>query len=507
MTGGKEVKAVSDFGRFLPTAFVFAFALKLILAAVAPMSGDEAYFLIWGRHPDLGFYDHPPMVGWLASLLLLFSDAEWWVRLPAVLASLLVAWGIYRLLRDTDEEKAALAALLYLAAPVSLFNVLLTTDTPLIVASFFSAAFLWRGEQSGARAHYVWAGVWLGLAFLSKYFAALLLLAYGLLWLTGPRDARRNRNFLWLLLAMLPFLALSLYWNATHCWANIMFNLFNRHGDAGFAPSRPLLYAAALVYLLTPPLLLDLFRSRSQPMDPPSRFFGLLLGVPYGVFAVLSWVKVIGLHWLLSFYAFFFLFAAWRLDAARLRRALRFMVGLSGVHLLLIVLFALLPLETFQRWSKYDGMVVMLRPQLILAELNPFADRYVFATDGYSASAIMAYHARREFIVFGEASSHARHDDIMTDFRALDGKNILILLKKEPEFDKFGPYFRSVTFQDFTVAGARFYLVLGQGFDYARYRQQVLRAVKEKYYAIPRFLPMARCYFCERYFPAEACRR
>ncbi len=484
--------------------------LKLVLAATAPFSGDEAYFLIWGRQPALGFYDHPPMVGWLLALMLQFSEAEWVLRLPAVLTSLVVGWGMWRLLSGVDREKAHLAALLYLLAPTSLLNVIITTDTGLILFSFLSAAFLWRGEQTGAWRDYLWAGVFLGLAVLSKYFSALLMLAYGAYWLARPRERQRDRRFLLLFAAALPFLAVNLYWNYTHCWANVMFNVFNRHEGAGFSPARPLLYAGLLLYLATPPLVWALWRQRhglrARLAEPGVRLFGLLWALPIAVFALLSFVKVIGLHWLLSFHAFFFLFAAWVLDGATLRRALKFMVAFTGAHLVVIALFAALPLETFQRWSKYDGMVFMLRPQAILAELAPYENRYAFATDGYSSAAIIAYHAKRDFLVFGPGSSHARHDDIVTDFRALDGKDILVLLKKEPEFEQFGPYFRSVTFQSFTVAGARYYLVLGQGFDFPRYREQVLRPVKEKYYAVPPYLPMGGCYFCEKYFPGEACR-
>jgi hypothetical protein len=31
--------------------------------------------------------------------------------------------------------------------------------------------------------------------------------------------------------------------------------------------------------------------------------------------------------------------------------------------------------------------------------------------------------------------------------------------------------------------------------------------VRERYYAIPRYLPQGPCYFCERYFPGMVCRR
>jgi hypothetical protein len=38
-------------------------AFRLWLAAALPITADEAYFVLWGRTPDLGYYDHPPMIG------------------------------------------------------------------------------------------------------------------------------------------------------------------------------------------------------------------------------------------------------------------------------------------------------------------------------------------------------------------------------------------------------------------------------------------------------------
>ncbi|HEY6093649.1 MAG TPA: glycosyltransferase family 39 protein, partial [Gallionellaceae bacterium] len=112
--------------------------LKLALAALLPMSGDEAYFLVWARHLDFGYYDHPPMAGWFLHLLLYLGNSEWVLRLPAVLTSTLIGYGIYRMLRPLDEHKAALVAILFLISPLNVLNVLVTTDTPLILFAFLS---------------------------------------------------------------------------------------------------------------------------------------------------------------------------------------------------------------------------------------------------------------------------------------------------------------------------------------------------------------------------------
>ncbi len=112
---------------------------------------------------------------------------------------------------------------------------------------------------------------------------------------------------------------------------------------------------------------------------------------------------------------------------------------------------------------------------------------------------------RNYFFVFGTASSHARHDDIITDFRALEGKNILVLRKNPPVDADYRPYFKSVEYRSMTFSGATFHIVLGRGFDFVAYREKVLSPLRDRYYAIPWYLPQGRCYFCERYFGAATC--
>ena len=141
----------------------------------------------------------------------------------------------------------------------------------------------------------------------------------------------------------------------------------------------------------------------------------------------------------------------------------------------------------------------------ILRELKPYAEEFDFATDGYSMSAVASFHSRRHVAVFGAASSHARHDDILTDFRRLDGRNILVLRKDPPVDADYRPYFRSVEYRTISSAGATFHVVLGHGFDFAAYREKILKPLQQRYYAIPWYLPQGYCYFCERYLGTPTC--
>lgn len=167
---------------FLSGLLCALFLFRLWFATALPMTGDEAYFVLWGEHPAGGYYDHPPMVGWWLSALLTLSRAEWVLRLPALLLPLLLAGAVWQMLRAQSVERARVAALLVLLAPLNVWNVLITTDTPVILFTLFSAlAYLTAQRQKNLSGILFWhalAGALLGLAFLGKYFAALLGVAY-----------------------------------------------------------------------------------------------------------------------------------------------------------------------------------------------------------------------------------------------------------------------------------------------------------------------------------------
>lgn len=488
---------------------VLTLAFKFWLAIALPMTGDEAYFIYWGVYPDYGFYDHPPMVGWILMLLLKLSRAEWVLRLPVIVLPALVALAMLQYLRPTDESKAYVAALAFLLLPVNVWNVLITTDTPLVLFSVLSVLCFAAALRRESQMLYAAAGALLGLAFLSKYFAVLLGLAYLAFVLTQPAGRRSWRGLVTLVASVLPFAALNAWWNYNHCWANLLFNVYNRHDSAGWSLRTPALYLLSLLYMLSPVALYHFWNGsavlRQKLAEPSTRFFMLAWVVPLGVFGLLSLVKQIGLHWLLSFAPFFFIAAALVLSAAQLRKSVVYLFAFSVVHVAVIVGASLLPIEIWKSSRLYDGIVFHVKTAELLQRLEPYAGKYEFSADGFSPAVTASYASGKYFFVFGSASSHARHDDILTDFRTLADKNILVLRKNPPNPGDYAPYFAKVEFRQFELHGATFYLVLGDTFDYPRYREQVLRPLRDRYYRIPSYLPLGHCYFCERYFPDEPC--
>lgn len=503
--------------RLLRSPWALAFGLFALLAfrlwfsAVLPMTGDEAYFVLWGEHPAGGYYDHPPMVGWWLTALLALSRAEWVLRLPALLLPLILAGGAWWWVRPHGAERARAAALLVLLAPANVWNVLITTDTPAILFILLSALAYVVAQRNASFAGYAAAGALLGLAFLGKYFAALLGIAYLAHLFFAQRETgcrRRWAGFALLLATALPAPIYNLWWNSEHCWVNILFNFVNRHQDAGLSWQNPLLYLASLAYLATPWLLLALGQQRSAVRQAVQHSIEAstawwLAALPFGLFAALSLFKSVGLHWLVSFIPFLVVLAALALPLATLERLIKGSAFLAALHIAAILLVAALPMHTWSKTRLYDGIVLTVRTDELLAHLQPYATKYTWAMDGYSSAAILAYHAQSPVAVFGEGSFHARQDDFITDWRAQDGRNILILRKTAALATDYAPYFQQVDLQEIKLHGAHFYRVLGQGFNYAAYHERVLRRVGERFYRLPAWLPQRKCEFCERYFPEE----
>ena len=75
-----------DWRLFRLAALVFL-AAKLALLALLPPFMDETYYWLWGQHPALSYFDHPPLVGWTQGLAGVFGWTLFGLRVM-VLATL-----------------------------------------------------------------------------------------------------------------------------------------------------------------------------------------------------------------------------------------------------------------------------------------------------------------------------------------------------------------------------------------------------------------------------------
>ncbi len=210
---------------------LIALGFRLLLAGGSGLGIDESYMAAASRHFALSYFDHPLASWWLelASRSLLGSAVPLVVRLPFVLLSGLSSWLLYLITRRLFGQKAGFwAVVAYSIAPVfSLaFGSWVLPDGPLNTAllAFLYALIRALGLPEQKPAPYWWlaAGLFAGLAMLSKYNAALVLAGAALGVLLDPAGRRELwKPWPW----MGVVLALALFspviiWNAQHHWAS-----------------------------------------------------------------------------------------------------------------------------------------------------------------------------------------------------------------------------------------------------------------------------------------------
>ncbi len=206
-------------------------AMRVIYASLLDLRTDEAYYWTWSKENVLSFLDHPPMIAWFIRLsTAIFGDTNFGVRFAGVLAmpvtQLLLA-DIVR--RVTHDVRAVVIAVLMMEAALY-YGLLMAKVSPDVALIPFATAMVWalvRLAESDDGRWWLLAGVFAGLALLSKFTAGLMLPAVAAFMLVPHWRGRWLRSpYPWLaaLIAFALFLPV-LIWNMQHDWASFRFQL------------------------------------------------------------------------------------------------------------------------------------------------------------------------------------------------------------------------------------------------------------------------------------------
>lgn len=203
--------------------------VRLIFAALLPLSGDESLYWMYSRHLSPGFIDHPFMNPLLIRVgTTLLGDTPLGVRLMAVLLSIPATWAVWRsaIILSNDAGAGPEAGVLFnLMTAISVGSLAATSDMVVVLTSSFLLYSLAKLQQSGRGYWWLVAGVAFGLGMDSKYTTAFF--ASGILaWLVlVPANRRWILNpwsFAGGLIAIVLFSPVVL-WNAGHHWASFAY--------------------------------------------------------------------------------------------------------------------------------------------------------------------------------------------------------------------------------------------------------------------------------------------
>ena len=236
--------------RLAAAALAALTVVRLVFAAILPLTPDEAYYWVWSRALAPGYVDHPPMVAlWIRLGTSVLGETALGVRLLGPFA---VAIGTVFLADAADrmfpEHRAGIVAGVLWNATIlaGAGSIAMTPDTPLL---FFWCATLWamvRLATGGGAGWWLAAGAFAGAALVSKYTAAFLWLGIGI-WILAIPETRRwlRRPAPWAgaVLGLALFLPVAL-WNADHGWVSFL-KQGGRVGD--WRPERALGFLAEFV--------------------------------------------------------------------------------------------------------------------------------------------------------------------------------------------------------------------------------------------------------------------
>jgi 4-amino-4-deoxy-L-arabinose transferase-like glycosyltransferase len=462
---GRRAERLADHPRALGLLIAGFTALRLLLAAAAPLLPQEAYYWTWSLDLDWSYFDHPPLATYgIALTTALFGTTVFGIKSAAVLWSL--GWNLVwaRLMLDMYQDRRLAfwsIAALNLTLMFEVFAIGSTPDSPLIFAWSAAIWAVWRATRPGGERWWWAVGAFVGLSWLSKYSGVLLVPIVFLYLLVSPAQRhwlRRPQPWLALGLAALVF-APVLVWNAENHWVSLAFQSTRRLGEmGGFKPRYLGLLLATQFLMLTPyPFVLvatTLVRGVRDRLaglaDDRTRLLLLSGAVPIALCLVLGLRSIVKMNWLAPAY--------WSLVILGVRHVLslddgmrRLQRGLASSAAILLVLGVAVAIPNLpvpgdlNSWSGWREAAMPVE-KAVAAERAAGREAFVFAPN-YKISSLIRFHLAgqpRTYAqdIYGVKALQFDHFPLPSSLRGATG--ILVLSdqdQSELDLDRLKPWF------------------------------------------------------------------
>jgi hypothetical protein len=312
------VKMDGSIWRRRPDAAVLALILaflvfRLILAATLGFTVDESYTIANARDLSLSYFDHPPLHYWIVHAFMPILGEGHAARLPFILLFSLTSWLLYRLTCQLFSAEAGMWAVLSLNLS-AFFTVSaggwIVPDGPLLFCLVAAALVVARSQFPSGDTPSPWrtwllAGLWIGLAGLSKYHAILFVLGLMLYFATIPERRQVLLHPAPWVGAFLAIIIVSpvLIWNEQHDWISFAYQLGNASPGGGLRLENFIINIAGQCFWIFPwifvPLVVATWQALLAGRGRERSWYCLCLALPtVAVFTVVPLWGDRGLpHW------------------------------------------------------------------------------------------------------------------------------------------------------------------------------------------------------------------
>ncbi len=201
--------------------------LNLLQSYFTELHPDEAYYWLYSRFLDWGYFDHPPMV----ALFIRAGDSlfhnELSLRLLTVFSSSFSVWILWHILKKYQVEAKWF---ILVVTSISIFHIFGFTTTPDAPLFFFSTLFYFFYQQyleKDTPGIAVLLSLSLAGALYSKYHAVLLVV---FTLMANPKLLSRKSFWMIAGLTLILFLP-HVFWQVNHGFPSVKYHLFERSAN------------------------------------------------------------------------------------------------------------------------------------------------------------------------------------------------------------------------------------------------------------------------------------
>lgn len=204
------------------TFYLLWFAISLFQAWGTELFDDEAYYWVYSKFLDWGYFDHPPMIALMVKLGYALFHGELGVRLLSVVLSTATIWMLEKITKP-DNYKLFFSIILNIAL-LQILGILAVPDTPLL---FFTVLFFWsyqRYADKSSPSNAILLAIVIACLLYSKYHGILIVLAA---LLSNVKLLSKPATYLVLILSVALFTP-HIIWQINHGYPSIVYQLFER---------------------------------------------------------------------------------------------------------------------------------------------------------------------------------------------------------------------------------------------------------------------------------------
>jgi hypothetical protein len=430
--------------KFITGSLLTILLLRFLFAGIMGLMPQDAYYYFYGQHLALSYFDHPPMIAYLLrAFSSLFGEHVYVVKMADTITTLLTLYFFYVLAGLVLSPKKALIAciLLFSTLMVSTLSLVSTPDVPLMMFWTVSLIALYKAIFLEQRQYWPLAGILMGLAFCSKYTAAMLPVGLvGFLLLSGKYRHLLLSRWFWLSV-LLFFVTISpvVYWNWDHDFASFRFQTEGRVKSGVHLKVSGLFGVLAHQSAILMPILfvgqlwiafIAVKRTlKKRKLVNDLQLFLLAFFLPVFLLflsiSVFYWVK---LNWLMPAYIAGILLCSIYIS----EKLLRYQIMASlVVHLVMAVeiVMYVVPIRSDDTWYGWDQLASSLKR---ISAKHPRA--FLFSADDYKTSAVLNFYLDSMVYSQNVIGEHAlQFDYIGTDLLKLKGMDA-IFIDSQPGF-------------------------------------------------------------------------